>query len=207
MPDEYDSWVRRVYSGVLVVVWIVAPYCLLQQVAIRGVWWIEPSGFDEIVEINFYALWVYFSYFLLLGWVGLSLEKPLYLRFLVSVGWVALVSHMVFLFVPSGVSREVSGLEEGPMIYRWLVGVDLPRNAFPSLHASLSVLAGLGGMCSKRFVTAVKAIVWVWVLIVFWSAIALRQHYTIDLIAGGVLAIIVWRVIEIRSTRRSGVLN
>lgn len=191
---ETDSLLRRVYSGVLVVIWIAAPYALLQQVEIRDVWWVGPSAIDRLIDVELGALWIYFSYFLLLSWVGLALEKGLYLRFLVTVGWVTLVSHMVFLFVPSGVDRGMIDLEGAPMIYRWMVMADLPRNAFPSLHASLSVVAALGVMASRKFGGVVKVLVWVWVLGIFWSAIALRQHYLVDLVSGGFLGWGVWRL-------------
>lgn len=207
MKVDVDGLLRRVYSGILVVIWIAAPYCLLQQVAIREVIWVQPGAIDRMIPVNFWALWVYFSYFALLGWVGLALERRLYLRFLVTVGWVTLVSHMVFLFVPSGVDRGMIDADGAPTLYRWMVAVDQPRHAFPSLHASLSVVAGLGIWASRRYGMLVKGLVWMWVFCIFWSAIALRQHYLVDLLSGGGLAGVVWWIVGRNSFDADGIVG
>jgi membrane-associated phospholipid phosphatase len=73
-----------------------------------------------------------------------------------------------------------------------LATLDLPRNAMPSLHASLSVVAAIAVLFSQVFPKWSKPLVWLWVLVIFWSTIALRQHVSLDLIAGSIVAVIVW---------------
>lgn len=182
----------RVYSGALLVIWILAPYALLQHVEIREVVWIEPSAFDRAIPINFHSLWFYLSFYGLLGWVGLQVEREIYLRYLVTIGWTTFICHMVFLFYPNGVLRDEIDTSHAPMVYQWLASLDQPRNAFPSLHAALAVIAGLGATVSSRFKFLSTAVVWLWVLGIFWSTIALRQHVALDLVAGGSVAILVW---------------
>ncbi|GAA5494961.1 hypothetical protein Rhal01_01129 [Rubritalea halochordaticola] len=186
---------RRVYSGALLVIWIIAPYALLQQVTIREVIWVQPTAFDQAIAVNFYSVWVYLSLYPLLGWTGLGVERPVYLRYLLTIGWVTLVSHMVFLFFPSGVSRDILEGMDTPVVYEWLAFLDRPRNAFPSLHASLSIIAGIAISASTRYPVVVKVLTWLWVLAIFWSTIALRQHYAWDLISGTILAVVVWGIV------------
>ncbi|MFD2160634.1 phosphatase PAP2 family protein [Rubritalea tangerina] len=182
----------RVYSGVILVIWIMAPYLLLQQFAIRDVYWLEPTVWDRSIPINFYGLWFYFTYYILLGVVGLSVRKPVYMRFLLTVGWTVLVAHMVFLFFPNGVSREEIPGEGAPFFYEVILAYDAPRNAFPSLHAALAVIAGLAVNRCCRYHPVARVLVWCWVLGIFWSTIALRQHVLVDLLGGAAVAVGAW---------------
>lgn len=198
----------RVYSGILVVIWILAPYAILQHVEIFPVQWLPQLALDRAIPVFFPGIWVYFSYYILLGLVGLTVEKKIFITYLYTVGWVTAVSHAVYLFMPSGVSRSDIDLESAPAIYQLLISLDLPRNTMPSLHASLSVVAAIAVHFSKVFPHYCKPLIWLWVLAIFWSTIAVRQHVSLDLIAGGGIAAIVWwRVSKSSELRHHGVLG
>lgn len=182
----------RVYSGAILVIWILAPYLLLQQFAIREVTWLEPTAFDRAIPVNFHSLWFYLTFYLLLGVVGLFVSRPVYLRYLYTIGWTTMVAHMVFLVFPNGLSRIEIPMEQAPVVYKWLVDCDAPRNAFPSLHAALSVVAGIAAFACKDFKLWARLFVWVWVIGILWSTIALRQHVLVDLISGAVVAAVCW---------------
>jgi len=182
----------RVYSGILVVIWILAPYAILQHVEIGPVLWMPQLAIDRAIPVCFPSIWIYYSFYLLLGLVGLTVEKKLFIQYLYTVGWVTAVSHAVFLFVPNGVLRSDIDFQTAPAIYQLLASIDLPRNAMPSLHASLSVVAGIAVQFSKVFPRWSKPLVWLWILVIFWSTIALRQHVSLDLIVGIIVAAIVW---------------
>lgn len=185
---------RRALSGVLIVLWIIVPYSLAQQVAIREVLWVTPTAFDLAIPVNFYGLWPYVTFYGLLMWIGLGVEDVTYKRYIRSIFWIALFSHLVFFLVPNGVSRQAVDATTAPKLYQWLVALDEPRNAFPSLHASLSVLAGLAACSSRKFNLVMRVIVLLWVFGILWSTISLRQHYVVDLVSGGGLALLVWGV-------------
>lgn len=182
----------RVYSGILVVIWILAPYAILQHVEISPVLWMPALAIDKAISVFFPSIWLYYSFYLLLGLVGLTVEKKLFIQYLYTVGWVTAVSHAVFLFLPNGVLRSDIDFQTAPAIYQLLASVDLPRNAMPSLHASLSVVAAIAVQFSSVFPKWSKPLVWLWVLVIFWSTIAIRQHVSLDLIAGSAIAAIVW---------------
>lgn len=182
----------RVYSGILVVIWILAPYAILQHVEIFPVLWIPQLGIDKAIPVYFPGIWIYYSYYLLLGLVGLTVEKKLFIQYLYTVGWVTAVSHAFFLFMPNGVLRTDIHFQTAPVYYQLLANIDLPRNAMPSLHASLSVVAAIAMQFSQVFPKWSKPLIWLWVLTIFWSTIAIRQHVILDLIAGSIIAATVW---------------
>lgn len=184
----------RVYSGILVVIWILAPYSILQNVEIFPVLWMPQLGLDRAIPVSFEGMWFYYSYLLLLVLVGLTVEKEIFIRYLYTVGWVTAVSHAFFLFMPSGVSRAEIDVGSAPWLYQLLVSADQPRNAFPSLHASLSVVAAIAAQYSRHFPKWGKPVVWLWVIGIFWSTIALRQHVSLDLLGGSIVAVLVWWV-------------
>lgn len=195
MNELFINLLRRVFSGAILVIWILAPYLLLQQFAIREIWWLQPTVFDNAIQINFQSIWIYYTFFLLLGVVGLFVERRIYLRYLYVIGWTTMVAHMVFLLFPNGLSREGINLTTAPIYYQWLVGFDAPRNAFPSLHVALSVVAVIAAWASKRFHILFKVGLIIWVIAITWSTIALRQHVIIDGIAGACIASIVWLIV------------
>lgn len=182
----------RVYSGILVIIWIIAPYSILQHVEIFPVLWVPPLGVDQMIPVCFQSIWFYFSFCLLLGLVGLLVEKKLFIQYLYTIGWVTAVSHACFLFLPNGVSRAEIDTETAPLMYQMLASIDKPRNALPSMHASLSVVAAIAAQFSVNFPKWSKSLIWLWVLAIFWSTIALRQHVSLDLISGSIIAVIVW---------------
>jgi membrane-associated phospholipid phosphatase len=202
LTDLRHLILRRAASGVLAVLWIIVPYSLIQHIALRPIYWVAPSSFDLAIPVNFYGLWFYLSFYGLLGWIGLGVEDRTYKRYITSIFWTALLSHLVFLFFPNGVTREAIDLDSAPAVYQWLVLADQPRNAFPSLHASLSILAGLAALTSKKLGSLAHSIAWIWIIGILWSTISLRQHYAFDLITGGGLAIIVWFLVGWRIPSR-----
>lgn len=182
----------RVYCGILVVIWILAPYAILQHVEIFPVLWIPELAIDRAIPVYFQSIWIYYSFYVFLSIAWVTVEKKLFIQYLYTVGWVTAVSHAFFLFMPNGVMRTDIDFQNAPAMYKFLADADLPRNAMPSLHASLSIVAAIALQISQVFPKWSKPLVWLWVLAIFWSAIALRQHVSLDLIAGSVIAVVVW---------------
>jgi hypothetical protein len=96
------------------------------------------------------------------------------------------------------------------VIYRLIVHVDQPINSLPSLHAGMTIYAILFAARifaadpprRRRFLLAISCL---WAAIIFYGTLATKQHYFVDLPAGGLLAWVshwaVWR----GSNRRSSV--
>lgn len=186
----------RFYSGLILVIWIIAPYTLLQRFSIYETIWLQPSKLDSAIPLNYHSLWLYLSLPLLVFGVGFFAERKTYLRYLYAMGWTVMAAHMVFFLFPNGLSREGIDIDSAPAAYRWIVSVDAPRNAFPSLHVALSVLAGIMVSSSKKFTPITRIFIWAWVLGICWSTLALRQHLAMDVVAGAIVASVCWWLVQ-----------
>jgi fatty acid desaturase len=90
-----------------------------------------------------------------------------------------LLSSVAFLFWPTRIA------EAAPF------GMDLDRNACPSLHASLSLYCALAA--GRRLQTANRRYaLWFWTLVVIASPLLIKRHAAIDIVAGAVLGWAVW---------------
>jgi membrane-associated phospholipid phosphatase len=65
----------------------------------------------------------------------------------------------------------------GPIYYTHPVGIELPRNCFPSMHFTWALLLALNSRSWLRWP------LWLYSLVIAFSTIATGQHYVIDLIA------------------------
>ena len=93
------------------------------------------------------------------------------------------------------------------MIYSWLIaGVDGQRNAFPSLHACMGLLA----LCAiwDHFRICGLSVRWylglaTWWIALLYSTLATRQHSILDLLAGIFLAVVLLTLSSLRKTYQS----
>lgn len=180
---------RRLSVGFIVCIWIVAPYLLLQQFSLYEVIWLQPNALDHMVPIEPNGIYPYFLFYFFLLWAFLAAPIQRFITYLKAISLVVLISHLSFFFFPTGVSREVLAGVDMPSLYKWLISWENPRNCLPSLHASLTTLAICVLWEKGRLVRVVTIVLG---CLIFWSALAIRQHLTIDLIAGIVLGIIAW---------------
>ena len=112
-------------------------------------------------------------------------------RYARNVAAVFACGAVVFWLFPTFSPRPV---ESGSFLHRWLISaVDGPRNAFPSLHAAMGLLAvvAVGGHLRECRVSPwwrVALALW-WVALLY-STLATRQHRLLDLLAGVLLGLI-----------------
>ncbi len=186
---------HRLLWGVVLTIVITLPYAVSNRVELRPVIWLSPGVFDTWIPINTHsAAWVYVTYYPALYTVGLLLSNPGFRKYVHALLVTTLISSTFFFLVPSGVPRDEIDPDSVSGIYRALVFVDEPRNAFPSEHASLALIAILA-LCSDRRPQWHKALAWIWLIALFWSTIATRQHVVFDLLSGAMLGGIVWCIV------------
>jgi len=113
------------------------------------------------------------------------------IRFSIGLISVLLCGYLVFFFFPTTCPRPP--LEAGTnSLYRWIVKIDYPLNAFPSLHAAIAVYAALGCnriMNSIRHHRAFIATIWIWTAVILYTTLATKQHVFADVFAGVFLGI------------------
>lgn len=130
--------------------------------------------------------WVYLSYFAFSGGMPWLLpNREAIRRFVICVGIMMAISFTVFFFLPTRVTRP--GDIGSSVAMNWIVKLDGTLNAFPSLHAgfivSMSALA-LRVFPVPRWTVIVCGL---WFAAIAYSTLATRQHYTLDLLAGGMV--------------------
>lgn len=185
------SLVERLRAAFLPSIWITVPYYGLQYFAIRPVTNVPRIFIDYWIGFQPLAVYPYLSLFVFLFLVGWLLpDRASYLSWLKGLVWIAAASHLVFFLWPNGLVR---GVQASSVLHKMILDADQPRNAFPSLHASMTVFSTVMLIWFR--------VRWRWPLvcwsaIILWSTLAIRQHVALDIIGGGVLglAIAVWMI-------------
>lgn len=132
--------------------------------------------------------WPYVSMFALVGLAWLSLRGQAEIkRFSLAMLGSAAVAWVFFIGWPTQCSRPYFASPH--WLYRLVTTVDAPLNCFPSLHASMSLLAAIvltrpGAIFASA---AGRAAIWTWTVLITLSIVATRQHTGVDVLAGWIL--------------------
>jgi membrane-associated phospholipid phosphatase len=80
-------------------------------------------------------------------------------------------------------------------MYGCLICIDLPLNTFPSMHMAMASYSAAVAvqLYRGRFRAAWAGAMWIWVLLIGYSALATKQHYLVDLPSGILLGWVVQR--------------
>jgi len=132
--------------------------------------------------------WVYGSIFLLTGitpWLIVSREELR--RYLSGFALLSMVSFAVFAIFPVASPRPTDLQSDTFLIF--ITRVDGPLNAFPSLHAGCLVytLALVRRLFGHRLNPMIAMLLFVWGGLILFGTLATKQHYAVDLLAGGLL--------------------
>jgi membrane-associated phospholipid phosphatase len=128
----------------------------------------------------------------------LTAERESLLRFARGLVWLCVPSFLFFALLPiEGPPRDAA---TGAGSYGWLTSVDTPRNAFPSLHAGLTVFCLLYGWQALgrhlarpgRAAFALAAVAWG--AAILFSTLATKQHWAVDVAAGALLGALAHRL-------------
>jgi membrane-associated phospholipid phosphatase len=139
--------------------------------------------------------WIYLSQFTFTSALPWWLDTRRALRrYVVGVGVLCGVSFCFFLLLPVASPRPVEFATTTAMT--WIAGYDGAFNAFPSLHAGFLVYLGAlaARMFGRRLPAAWWALMSLWGVAILYATIATRQHYAVDLVAGGALGWLADRV-------------
>lgn len=181
---------------------------LLVTVALNGFYWI---GYATLGHYAFFPLravplttvdrlvpfdpdpwgWIYFSQFLFTAGLPWMLTDRLDIR-RYSFGLVAmsLISFAIFFLFPTASPRPLDVGTSIPM--RAIAKLDGPLNAFPSLHAAFIVYMGMLGwrMFGRSAPKLTIGVTLIWGGVILYSTLATKQHYVLDLLAGGAIGAI-----------------
>jgi membrane-associated phospholipid phosphatase len=108
-------------------------------------------------------------------------------RYLSGFALLSMVSFIVFVIFPVGSPRPADLQANTLLIF--ITRVDGPLNAFPSLHAGCLVytLALVRHLFGRQVKPVVTALLLIWAGLILFGTLATKQHYALDLLAGGLL--------------------
>ena len=158
-------------------------------------------------------VWIYESNFLLVPAIPWLIATREELRRCVA-GFILLatVSFAIFVVFPVASPRPID-LGTNPFMLL-IAQADGPLNAFPSLHASTLIytIALAKRIFGQKLSPIVFAGLILWAALILFGTLATKQHYAIDLLAGGLIGWAadraVWRkgsrgAIAVANTRRN----
>ncbi len=156
---------------------------------------IQTPGLTEFLQIA-YTLFVPVVLFVAWElWRRRKFENFQYYAFLIALGFLA--SYIGYLLVPArGPRFQLASLQHVPLQGLWLFGwmqgglnrlESIAYDCFPSGHTEMTILACWGSRtASKRLFGAYSA----YTPALIFATVYLRYHYTVDLLAGAVLALV-----------------
>jgi membrane-associated phospholipid phosphatase len=131
---------------------------------------------------------VYESNFLLGLTPWFITSKETLRRYVLGFALLSLVSFAIFALFPVASPRPAT-VDEGGMFLVFITHVDGPLNAFPSLHAGTLVytLALARRMFGPKLNPVLVIAAFIWAGLILFATLATKQHYAIDLVAGGLI--------------------
>jgi len=166
-------------------VWLGLLYYGPQWYPLRAPLILEPSFLDHAIPFIPQTAWIYQSLFLLLPLAAWFQTNESFVRFASSFCLLVLIFSAIFWVFPSEIRGTWMQTTECWAYAHLVAAVDGPRNAFPSLHAALTVYAGLSLLRFFRANPAVCSSIILWVLALLISTLTTKQHICLDLVVGG----------------------
>lgn len=212
-------WPAKLSLTVILNVWFWGFYLFLSRHALFPVHRLPMTCLDRWSGFQPYPwAWIYESNFLITGFIPWMMCSRVELR-RYAIGFVLLsgLSFIIFAVFPVASPRPANLEANAALLF--ITRVDGPLNAFPSLHAGCLVytIALARRLFGRRMHPVASAVLLVWGVLILYATLATKQHYALDLLAGGLLGLaadwFAWRnsgsgAIASASTRRkSGVVS
>jgi membrane-associated phospholipid phosphatase len=182
-------WRLKALVAALATLGFCVPYFMIGNYPVFPVRELPVSAVDRLVAFRPEGwVWVYQSIYVPINLIPWLTERREDLRrYAVAFALACCVSFIVFVLVPVRGPRppvvEASGM------YWLLQRYDGPLNSMPSLHAALLVLTLCHGrrILGGELPRGAGALAVVWAGLILYSTLATKQHYALDIVAGGLL--------------------
>lgn len=190
-------WIKLLGISVFMWVFFIAYFHTLRHPVVP-VQQMPLTPLDDAITLQPWMLWAYLSLWL---YVGVAPGLLLGLRALMVYGlWAAalcVVGLAIFYFYPTAVPRVALPVDVAQHPgFVMLQGVDAAGNACPSLHVATALFTALW---LQRLLTSLKVPRWLrvinvlWLLLIVYSTLAIKQHVVLDAVAGAALgALFAW---------------
>lgn len=194
-----DEWRLKLLLSVALPLYFCLFYFTLQRVTLFEPRTLPLSVIDEWIPFDPRWTAVYQSLYLFLPAPWLARSREELRRYAVAFFAISLAGFATFFFFPVYGPRPGVAAEG---LYSLLVRYDGNLNAFPSLHAALTVLTLLLVVRVVRSRAAV-AFAFLWSALVLYSTMATKQHYAVDVAAGVLLALAGDAVAQMKRSRHA----
>ena len=152
---------------------------------------VTSSPLERAIPFLPWTIWIYFSFFALIGATALLVRPERFLRFVFSATLAALIAWTVVLLLPITFERPDPSLISGALhraIYDFVHAVDPAHITFPSLHVAVTWICVfmLWGRSHQHWLFVLGAAISL-------STLLTKQHQVADVAGGMALATLcVW---------------
>lgn len=147
---------------------------------------IQENSIDKIIGFYSSAIYLYISFFfyIYLSFLITKKEEVMELSILIPVSaFLASILYYIFPTTIIGVNQVFTSDIVTNFLYSIMNKNDTHMNCLPSLHGAISVICGYYLIKNSKSYL-IKLCYVVWGLAICWSAIAIRQHLSLDIITG-----------------------
>jgi membrane-associated phospholipid phosphatase len=187
---------------------VTVVYLAIQRAVVFPNGRVPVTWFDHVIPFRPRWVWVYLSMYLLnpVGPLFTRSREDL-LRYARGVLFFFACGFLCFVFFPVPGPRPP--VANDFWLYQRLTFIDRPYNSFPSLHAACAVYAVLFAAYASCDTSRTHlrifllSLAWLWVGLILYSTVAIRQHFAIDLLAGVLLGLLAQWLFVSRAARAS----
>ncbi len=133
-------------------------------------------------------------------------DKTNFYKYIITTILIVVIANIIFICYPTIVNRpELSGNNILILLTKFIYSIDTPAlNCFPSLHCGFSMLFILHICTSRKQSNSFKIFTLISSILVMASTLLIKQHVFIDLVAGDILATIIYLIIrkDIKLTKK-----
>jgi membrane-associated phospholipid phosphatase len=184
-------WLKVLGTTLWTTVFFIGYFHLLRHpaypITVMPLTWLDALvPFQPTMLVPYLSLWLYIG-------VAPGLQRGFW-QLLVYGLWMTallLAGLMIFYFWPTAVPALAIDRSGFPG-FAMLEGVDASGNACPSMHVAASVFTAVRVHAVLREIgapLALRLLNLVWVLLIAWSTIAVRQHVALDVLGGVILGL------------------
>ena len=151
-----------------------------------GAFPIQRVFLDDYLPFCPQAVWPYLSLFPFILWSFIRSSNNSVRKLTWQIPFTSMVGACVFIFAPTYVGEpQPCGIGNiGEYLCQFVIDTDTRGNCLPSLHAAMAILC-LGALWRDQFISDMLHMIWA--IAICCGAIGLRQHLTLDILAGAVL--------------------
>ena len=194
--------------------WRIRRHLLLKNLGIAGFMWLFFIGYfyvlrhpartvvvmpltalDRAIPFQPAAFAAYVSLWLYVGIPpGLMLTLKELILYGVWIGSLCLVGLACFYVLPTAIPPYNYAADSGHHVgIAMLQGIDAAGNACPSLHVATATFTAIWVHHLLRLTGARRALFWLnalWLALIVYSTLAIKQHVVIDVLGGALLAVV-----------------